>query len=262
MDIAEIRRLGTTIVYWRLSMWLIVLLLLSTLLFVPATASSKNVFEELNDLKHEYIDKGKSSSSLDSKKVASGLKEALSVGSRNSVVLVSKIDGYFKNPAITIPLPQNVRKIERTLRSAGLGREVDDFLLSMNRAAEKAAPQALDLFLGAIREMTIPDAVSILRGHETAATDYLKGKTSEKLFQAFHPQVAVAMNSVGVTRSFKKLMDEARKLPFLKHDTVDLDHYVTTKALDGLFLMVGKEEAKIRTDPAARVTELMRDVFK
>ncbi|HTF99950.1 MAG TPA: DUF4197 domain-containing protein [Nitrospirota bacterium] len=240
----------------------IVLFILSALLLVPSIASSKNIFDELNDLKHEYIDEGKSSSPLDSKKVASGLKEALSVGSRNSVALVSKIDGYFKNPAITIPLPENVRKIEHTLRSAGLGREVDEFLLSMNRAAEKAAPQALDLFLGAIKEMTIPDAISILRGHETAATDYLKGKTSEKLYQAFHPQVSAAMNSVGVTRSFKRLMDEAKRIPFLKHETVDLDHYVTSRALDGLFLMVGKEEAKIRKDPAARVTELLREVFR
>ena len=237
------------------------LMVIALVLTAAPSASSKNFFDELNDLKHEYIDQN-ASSSLDSKKVAAGLKEALSIGSKNSVNLVSKVDGYFRNPLIMIPLPENVRKIERTLRSAGLGREVDEFLLSMNRAAEKAAPQALDLFLGAIREMTITDAISILRGNDTAATDYLRSKTSDKLYQAFHPQVAAAMDSVGVTRTFKKMMDKARTISFLKNEAVDLDQYVTSKALSGLFLMVGREETKIRKDPAARVTELLKEVFR
>lgn len=237
-----------------------VFLALAALLVFTAPASA-GLRDEWNELKQEYLGKDKPAGVLDNDTIVAGLKEALSVGSRNSVSLVSKTDGYFKNPQIRIPLPDNVRKIERTLRSAGMGREVDDFHLSMNRAAETAAPRAVDLFIGAVKEMTISDAVSILRGHDTAATDYLKAKTSDKLYQAFRPQVAAAMDSVGVTRSFKKMMNKARSIPFLKNEAVDLDHYVTSKALDGLFLMLGNEEIKIRKDPAARVTELLRKVF-
>jgi hypothetical protein len=144
----------------------------------------------------------------------------------------------------------------------GFRKEVDAFELSMNRAAEKAAPQALSFFVGAVKEMTIPDAMKILRGNDTAATDFLKSKTYVRIYGAFKPVVTSAMNDVGVTRSFKELMDKARTIPLLKRETVDLDHYVTSKALDGLFIMVGQEEKKIRKDPAARVTELLRTVFK
>jgi hypothetical protein len=175
---------------------------------------------------------------------------------------VSKVDGYFGNPFIRIPVPENVRKIERTLRKVGLNKEVDKFILSMNRAAEKAAPQALSFFVDAVKEMTIPDAVNILHGNDTAATDFLKSKTYQRIYGAFKPAVSTAMNDVGVTRSFKEMMDKARNIPLLKREAVDLDHYVTTKALDGLFIMVGQEEKKIRKDPAARVTDLLRTVFK
>jgi len=238
-----------------------VLLFLGALLLIAAPASA-DLRDQFLKFQNEYLDKDKPSDALDNNTVAAGLKEALSVGTRNSVSLVSKADGYFKNPQIRIPLPENVRKIEKVLRSAGMGREVDKFLLSMNRAAEKAAPRALDLFLGAVKEMTIPDAISILRGNDTAATEYLKAKTSDKLYRSFRPEVSAAMDTVGVTLSFKRMMDKARSIPFLKDESVDLDHYVTTKALDGLFLMVSHEEMKIRKDPAARVTDLIRKVFK
>jgi len=238
-----------------------VLLFLGALLLIAAPASA-DLRDQFLKFQNEYLDKDKPSDALDNNTVAAGLKEALSVGTRNSVSLVSKADGYFKTPQIRIPLPENVRKIEKVLRSAGMGREVDKFLLSMNRAAEKAAPRALDLFLGAVKEMTIPDAISILRGNDTAATEYLKAKTSDKLYRSFRPEVSAAMDTVGVTLSFKRMMDKARSIPFLKDESVDLDHYVTTKALDGLFLMVSHEEMKIRKDPAARVTDLIRKVFK
>jgi hypothetical protein len=238
------------------------LLSLSFLLLIAMPVYSKDLQDEFRDLEKKYLDKDKPSEALDSKTVAAGLKEALSVGTKNSVATVSKVDGYFKNPLIMIPLPENVQRIARTLRSLRMNKEVDEFLLSMNRAAEKAAPKALDLFLGAVKEMTIPDAIEILRGNDTAATDYLKTKTSDKLYKAFKPEVSAMMDSVGVTHSFKKMMDKARDIPFLKDEAVDLDHYVTTKALEGLFLMVSREEAKIRKDPAARVTDLLRKVFK
>lgn len=202
------------------------------------------------------------SGELDASTIAAGLKEALSVGARNSVTTVSKVDGYFGNQLIRIAAPEKIEKMERIMRKAGRGKYVDQFILTMNRAAEKAAPQALDFFVAAVKEMTIPDAVAILRGNDTAATAYLKSKTFDRIYGAFKPLVTAAMNDVGVTRSFKEMMDKARTIPLLKNEVVDLDHYVATKALDGLFTMVGQEEQQIRKDPAARVTELLKTVFK
>ncbi len=198
----------------------------------------------------------------DTSTTISGLKEALSVGTEKAVKTVSRTDGYLGNPAIKIPLPENVQKVSKVLRKVGLKKEVDSFEVSMNRAAEKAAPQAKDIFIGAVKEMTFQDAKKILHGGDTAATDYLKSKTSEKIFNAFKPIVSSAMNDVGVTKSYKRLADKAKRTRILKDESLDLDHHVTNKALDGLFYMVGQEEKKIRTDPAARVTELLKKVFK
>lgn len=198
----------------------------------------------------------------DTNTVIAGLKEALNVGARNGVSSVSKPDGYFGNQLIRIPMPPNIERIERTLRRYGMHKEADAFILSMNRAAEKAAPQALSFFVAAVREMSIPDAVKILHGGDTAATDFLKAKTYDRIYGAFKPAVSSAMSDVGVTRSFKQMMDKARTVPFLKSEVVDLDSYVTSKALDGLFVVVGQEERKIRKDPKTRVTELLRTIFK
>ncbi len=199
---------------------------------------------------------------LDSKTIAAGLKEALSVGVKNSVKNVSRLDGYFSNQLIRIVVPEKMRRIAEVLRETGFRKEVDQFELSMNRAAEKAAPKARAFFIGAVKSMTLHDAETILRGGDTAATDYLKSKTYDQLYTAFKPVVVKTMSSTGVTRSFQDLMDVAETLPFLKEQTVDLDRYVTEKALDGLFLMVGDEEKKIRKDPAARVTSLLKSVFQ
>ena len=192
----------------------------------------------------------------------SGLKEALSIGTENAVKSVSQTDGYFKNKMIRILMPEKIQKVADVLSKVGYQKEVDDFILSMNRAAEKAAPQALSIFTDAVKEMTIPDAVKILHGNDTAATDFLRSKTYDRIYGAFKPVVSSAMNDVGVTHSFKQMMDKARTIPLLKREAVDLDHYVTSKALDGLFIVVGQEEKKIRKDPSARVTELLRTVFK
>jgi hypothetical protein len=236
---------------------IVVLVILAGLLV--STAS----FAGLKDKVREYREqKRESSGELDSNTIIAGLKEALNVGARNGVSSVSKLDGYFGNPLVKIPVPQNIEKIERTLKRYGMGKEVDKFILSMNRAAEKAAPKALSFFIDAVKEMTIPDAVKILRGKDTEATDFLKSKTYDKIYGAFRPEVSSAMNEVGVTRSFKEMMDKTRAIPLLKKESVDLDQYVTSKALDGLFVMVGQEEKKIRKDPVARVTDLLRKVFK
>jgi hypothetical protein len=193
--------------------------------------------------------------------VVAGLKEALSIGTGNAVSANSKIDGYFRNAAIKILLPENIRTAADILGKMGYRKEVDDFVLSMNRAAEKAAPKAKAYFVDAIRQMTFEDARKILGGGDTAATEYFRSKTFGKMYEAFKPEVASSMNKVGVTRSYKKMMDKYAALPFAEAESLDLDRYVTTKALEGIFYMVGQEERKIRKDPAARVTDLLKTVF-
>ena len=198
---------------------------------------------------------------LSNETVVSGLKESLRIGSGNAVTLNGKVDGYFKNTAIKILMPEKLKPIERGLRMAGQSHQVDEFVLSMNRAAEKAAPFAKDIFWGAIKRMTFSDAARILKGGDTAATDYFRGATSEELTAAFEPIVSEAIESVGATRQYKVLAGRYNALPFVKSQAFDLDRYVVDKALDGLFYMLAEEERKIRTDPAARVTNLLRTVF-
>lgn len=201
-------------------------------------------------------------SDRDSETTIAGLKEALSIGTNNAVLSVSKIDGYFKNEAIKILLPKNIQNIANILSKIGYQKEVDEFILSMNRAAEKAAPKAKDIFIIAIKEMTIEDALKILNGGDTAATEYFKSKTFDKLYESFKPIISKSMNDVGTTRAYKNMTEKyISAIPFSGLESFDLDHYVTTKALDGLFYMIAQEEKKIRTDPAARVTELLRKVF-
>jgi hypothetical protein len=197
----------------------------------------------------------------DANTVAAGLKEALTIGSQKAVDAVAKQDGYFGNPRIKIPLPENLQKAERTLRKVGLKKQVDEFVLTMNRAAERAAPAAKSIFVGAVKEMTIPDAVNILRGSDTAATEYFRSKTGDQLYAAFKPTVSKAVMEAGVTRAYQQLVDKAKKTKLIKDESLDLDHHVTKKALDGLFTMVGEEEKKIRKDPVARVTDLLKQVF-
>ena len=200
-------------------------------------------------------------SGLSDAKIGSGLKEALKVGTGNATSLTGRVDGYFMNQAIKIFMPEKLRNVEKVLRMVGYGPQVNGFVLSMNRAAERAAPAAKQIFWGAIGEMTFDDARKILSGHETAATDYFKGKTTNKLTAAFAPIVDKAMNEVGVTRQYKELTGRYNSIPFVKKDTFDIDRYVVSKSLDGLFYMVAEEEKKIRTNPAARVTDLLKEVF-
>jgi len=193
--------------------------------------------------------------------VVSGLKEALSIGTENAVKSVSRVDGYFGNKVIKILMPEKIQKVAEVMKKVGYQKEVDDFVLSMNRAAEKAAPMAVSFFGDAIKQMTFDDARKILNGGDTAATEFFKAKTSERIYTAFKPVVSTSMDEVGVTRSYKTMMGKYDSLPFVDKQSLDLDHYVTNKALDGLFVMVGEEEKKIRKDPAARVTDLLKTVF-
>ena len=198
---------------------------------------------------------------LSDAKIGEGLKEALKVGTENTVGFTGKTNGFFLNQAIKILMPEKLRTLEKGLRAVGYGPQVDEFVLSMNRSAEKAAPFAKEIFWDAIGEMTFEDVRKIFSGHETAATEYFQGKTSDKLTSIFKPIVGDAMNEVGVTRQYKELVGRYETIPFVKKETFDLDHYVVTRALDGLFHVLGEEEKKIRTNPAARVTDLLKEVF-
>jgi hypothetical protein len=214
---------------------------------------------ELNQLAKNMQSSGTSGDSLG--KIIAGLKEALSIGTGNAVVDVSRVGGYFQNQAIKILLPQEIQKTGTMLRKFGFGKVVDDFEHSMNTAAEQAAPKAKAIFLDAITQMTFDDARQILNGPDTAATDYLRAKTSMAIAGLFRPIITDSMNKVGVTRLYKQMVEPLKMLPIASPVPVDLDAYVTEKALNGLFVMVAEEEKKIRRDPAARVTELLQDVF-
>lgn len=215
----------------------------------------------MNDIFNQVAKEMQSSQGLSQSEIVAGLKQALEVGTGNAVNLTGKLNGYYSNPQIKIPLPESYREVENLLRLAGLERYVTDFERSMNRAAEKAAPEAKALFFQAIKQMSFDDAKRILYGKENEATLYFKEKTYAPLTQRFEPLVHEAMNDVGVTRYYQTIENKVRNLPVGNALKFDLDQYVTTRALDGLFLVLAQEEAKIREDPAARVTELLRRVF-
>jgi len=191
-----------------------------------------------------------------------GLKEALAVGTGNAVQTLSKTDGYFSDALVKILLPKKLQTAADLLKKAGYQKEVDELVLSMNRAAESAAPKARPIFEGAVKNMSFEDAKGILNGGNTAATDYFKTKTSSQLTEAFKPAVSDSMSEVGVTRAYKALTERyAAMMPFGNLDSFDLDTYVTEKSVDGLFVKIAQEEEQIRTNPAARSTELLKKVF-
>ena len=235
-----------------------IVLLLSALVLLPALPASA----QLDQILKEVETYSKSGAALSgNEKIGAALKQALQVGTENAVKLTGKTDGYFANQAIKILMPEKLRSVEKGLRAVGYGPDVDNLVLSMNRAAERAAPEAKKIFWDAIGKMTFDDAQRILNGPPTAATDYFKDKTSPALTQAFRPIVDRTMDEVGTMKQYNALLGQAKSIPFLKTESFDLDRYVVGKALDGLFHVVGDEERKIRTDPAARVTSLMKEVF-
>ncbi|MCG2778038.1 MAG: DUF4197 domain-containing protein [Desulfobacterales bacterium] len=232
------------------------------LLIALFAAQAPSAFAQLTDiLKSVKKAVGISGGELSESKIIEGLKEALEIGTGNAAGLVSKLDGYYKNPKIKIPLPESVQKVEKILRKVGFGSKVDDFEMSMNRAAEQAAPAAKALFTDTIKQMSFDDARKILNGKDNAATLYFKDKTWDRLYDKFKPIVNSTMSEVGVTRYYQDLDKKVRSIPFADSMSFDLDKYVTDGALDGLFYMVEQEERSIRKDPAARVTDLLKKVF-
>ncbi len=198
---------------------------------------------------------------LSDTRIAAGLKEALRVGMGHAVARTEKVDGYWGNPRIKIPLPETWRTVEKGLRLAGYSTQVDALILSLNRAAEHAAPQAKRIFVAAIAGMSFDDARRILQGGETAATVFFQDHTRTALYDAFRPVVDHRLNQVGSVQKYNALTAYARRIPFLKSASLDLGDYVTHKALDGLFLIVAEEEKRIRHNPAARITDLLKEVF-
>lgn len=200
-------------------------------------------------------------SGLSDAKIGAGLQEALRVGSENAVGQTSAVDGFLRNQAIKILMPDSLRSIERPLRLVGYGPQIDEFVVGMNRAAEKAVPFAKDIIWNAIGEMSFDDVRKILSGGDTAATDYFRSKTSRNLQAAFLPSVTEVMNDVGVNRQYNDLIGKYKEVPFSSSIAFDVNKYVTEKTTDGLFYVIAQEERKIRTNPAARVTDLLKEVF-
>jgi hypothetical protein len=198
---------------------------------------------------------------LTEKDAANGIKEALMNGTDNSVKLVSVVDGYWGNPEIKIPFPQEAKNMETKLRAIGLGKQVDQFDESMNRAAEKAAEKAKPIFISAIKGMTVKDAINIVRGENNAATMYLKRTTSPALITAFKPEIQTSLDNVSASKYWGDLITIYNKIPLVTKMNPDLAAYVTDKAIEGLFVMIAKEELKIRKDPMARTSELLKKVF-
>jgi hypothetical protein len=200
-------------------------------------------------------------SGLSESKVASGLKEALQVGTEKAVKITGKPNGYFGNEAIKILMPKDLRPLESGLRAIGFGPKIDDFILSMNRSAEAAAPAARKIFVDAILAMSFEDAKKILSGNDTAATEYFKDKTTGQLTDAFAPIVKKKMSENGVVHQYDALTEQYKNIPFASSKSLDIDHYVVSKALDGLFYELAEQEKEIRKNPAARTTTLLKEVF-
>ena len=193
--------------------------------------------------------------------IAAGLKEALVKGTGSGTATASKLDGYFKNPRLKIPFPPEITKVETKLRQLGMNGLVDDFILSLNRGAEKAATEAKPIFVDAITSMTVKDAWGILRGEDDAATDYLRRTTSNSLKAAFKPVIKTSLDAVDATKYFTKIVNTYNKIPLIEKVNPNLEDYATDKAMFGLFLLIEDEERKIRKDPVARTTELLKKVF-
>ena len=199
---------------------------------------------------------------LTNTEIVEGLKEALSKGTTSAIASLGKKDGFFANRKVKIPMPESLETIEDGLRKIGQDRYAEEFVLTMNRAAEQAVPEAAEIFGNAIRSMSIQDAKGILNGPEDAATKYFRRTSGEKLVNRFLPIVSKATDRAGVTSNYKEMVDKLGFLSrFVDTESLDVDRYVTSKAIDGLFLMLAQEEKLIRENPAARTTDLLKKVF-
>ena len=198
---------------------------------------------------------------LSNDEIIEGLREALTVGSNNASKAAAAVDGYYKNPKLYIPFPSEAKKMEQMLRSFGQEKLVNDFLLSLNRAAEDAAKEAAPIFVNAVKGMSIADGLSILKGNDDAATQYLKQNTQALLVEKFKPIVENSLQKVSATKYWEQLVLVYNKIPMVEKMNPNLSEYATQKAIDGIFIVVAEEELQIRKNPAARVSAILKKVF-
>ena len=199
---------------------------------------------------------------LSKDEVAKGLKEALSVGAANSAANASEKGGFNNNLLIKIPFPEEAQKMKKTLIKVGMQSQVDKFEYVLNEAAEDASNYAKKIFISAVKNMSINDAMSILKGNDNAATTYLKNQTSKELYTKFNPVVKSSIEKVNLAKYWSVLAESYNALPLTKEVNTDLEGYVTNQAIDGLFILIAKEEKNIRNNPKARVSEILQKVFK
>lgn len=200
-------------------------------------------------------------SSLSNEEASGGLKEALTQGVGKAVGTLGAADGFFGNKEVKIPLPKSLKKIEKGMKLMGMGKQSDELVLKMNRAAEAAVPEAKALLVGSIKQMTLADAKTILTGPQDAATQYFKKTTSKQMGEKFLPIVTKATENVKLADSYNKYAEMGSKFGVVKKEDANINQYVTQKALDGLYLMVAKEEAAIRKDPLGQASNLLKKVF-
>jgi hypothetical protein len=219
-------------------------------------------FGQLNKLKEKAVKVGLPTGSFSRDEAAKALKEALSKGAEKGADLVSKEDGFNGNPAIKVPFPEEAVEIEKKVRKVpGGNKKCDDVVLSINRAAELAAKEAKEVFIAAIKQMTVSDGIAIVKGEDNAATNYLKKTTTEILETKFSPIVEKALSATGATKQWETIMTTYNRIPMTKKINPNLVDYVTKRAIDGLFQMIEKEEANIRNNDGARSSALLKKVF-
>lgn len=226
-----------------------------------ATQTATSVVKDATTAVSNAITGGTTAPALSNDEIIKGLREALTVGTNSSTAIASKADGYLKNPRLFIPWPEEAKDMREKLIKLGMQKQVTDFETSLNRSAEEAAKKAAPVFINAITNMSISDGLAILNGNDTAATNYLRKSSYQPLYNEFLPVVKEAIAKVNVTKYWNPLVTKYNKIPGVKKQNPDLNDYVTKKAANGLFVLVADEEAKIRKDPMARVTDLLKKVF-
>lgn len=235
---------------------------------LAAVAHAQSLEDQLKD---RLLGSRNGDVSLSERDAGSGIKEALAQGVDRAVRQLGTQDGFFRDQAVKILVPGKMRKAADTLRSVGAGKHVDAFELSMNRAAEQAVPAAAGILSDAVRQMSLRDAVGLVRGGDTSATDFFRRTSEQKLFEAFRPIVAKQTQATGVTRKYKDFTKKNGGTMALllggdsgkaNAGSLDLDDYVTRETIDGLFHVIAEQERRIRQDPAARTSELLRRVFR
>lgn len=236
----------------------ILLAAIAVIFLLSVSDSSAQLFDSFKKQAEKIL---KNPSGFSEKEAADAIKQALTNGTSKGVDILSKTDGYLKNPAVVIPLPPEAKKVEATLRDMGLGEKVDEAVVALNRAAEDAASGAKDIFIHAVEQMTVQDAIAIVKGDSIAATNYLKKTTTAALTEKFTPVIQASLEKTKATRYWETVFTSYNKIPFVQKVNPNLTEYATQKALEGLFYMISREEAEIRKNPAARVTDLLKKVF-